>query len=91
MSEICVQGRVRGVVQGVGFRQATVREANRLGVSGWVRNEEDGSVSVLLCGPEDAGEAMTGWLRRGPRTAKVESVELAGCLWQDIAGFAQLG
>ncbi|UJJ32302.1 acylphosphatase [Halopseudomonas maritima] len=91
MSAICVQGKVFGVVQGVGFRQSTVREANRLGISGWVRNDDDGSVSLLLCGSEDALDAMTAWLRRGPAAAKVERVELAGCLWQDIAGFAQLG
>ena len=39
MSDICLQGRVVGKVQGVGFRQATVREASRLGISGWVRNQ----------------------------------------------------
>ena len=47
MSDICLQGRVVGKVQGVGFRQATVREASRLGISGWVRNQSDGSVAVL--------------------------------------------
>lgn len=90
MSDICVQGRVVGKVQGVGFRQATVREASRLGINGWVRNQADGSVALLLCGSEDALEAMTGWLQRGPAQAKVESVELEACVWQDIAGFVQL-
>lgn len=90
MSEICLQGRVVGKVQGVGFRQSTVREANRLGISGWVRNQADGSVALLLCGDEDALEAMTAWLQRGPDQAKVDSVELEACVWQDIAGFVQL-
>lgn len=90
MSEICLQGRVVGKVQGVGFRQATVREANQLGISGWVRNQADGSVALMLCGKEEALEAMTAWLQRGPDRAKVESVELEACVWQDIAGFVQL-
>jgi acylphosphatase len=90
MSDICLQGRVVGKVQGVGFRQATVREASRLGISGWVRNQPDGSVAVLLCGAEDALEAMSGWLQRGPARAEVERVELEACVWQDIAGFVQL-
>ncbi|WP_341706648.1 acylphosphatase [Halopseudomonas sp.] len=90
MSEICLQGRVVGKVQGVGFRQATVREANQLGISGWVRNQADGSVALMLCGKEEALEAMTAWLQRGPDRAKVDSVELEACVWQDIAGFVQL-
>lgn len=90
MSEICLQGRVVGKVQGVGFRQATVREANQLGISGWVRNQADGSVALMLCGKEEALEAMAAWLQRGPDRAKVDSVELEACVWQDIAGFVQL-
>lgn len=90
MSEICLQGRVAGKVQGVGFRQAAVREANQLGISGWVRNQADGSVALMLCGKEEALEAMTAWLQRGPDRAKVDSVELEACVWQDIAGFVQL-
>lgn len=90
MSEICLQGWVVGKVQGVGFRQATVREANQLGISGWVRNQADGSVALMLCGKEEALEAMTAWLQRGPDRAKVDSVQLEACAWQDIAGFVQL-
>lgn len=90
MTEICLQGRVVGKVQGVGFRQATVREATKLGVNGWVRNQADGSVALLLCGNEEALEAMTAWLQRGPARAAVDSVELEACVWQDIAGFVQL-
>lgn len=90
MSSLCLQGYVRGQVQGVGFRQAAVRQANKLGIDGWVRNLPDGSVEVMLCGEESALEAMTAWLHAGPVAAKVDSVELAGCPWQDIAGFVQL-
>lgn len=45
---------MRGHVQGVGFREATRRRANRLGVLGWVRNADDGSVLVHAEGPEQA-------------------------------------
>ncbi|KAA0695894.1 acylphosphatase [Halopseudomonas laoshanensis] len=90
MSSLSLQGYVRGQVQGVGFRQATVRQANKLGISGWVRNLPDGSVEVMLCGEEPALEAMTAWLRTGPDAASVDAVELTGCAWQEIAGFVQL-
>jgi|TARA_R110000796_G_scaffold66440_2_gene152817 acylphosphatase len=90
MSDMSVQGYVRGRVQGVGFRQATVRQANKLGIDGWVRNLDDGSVEVMLCGEEPALEAMAAWLRTGPVAAEVESVELTACAWQEIAGFVQL-
>jgi DNA ligase D-like protein (predicted 3'-phosphoesterase) len=67
---------VRGQVQGVGLRDATLRRARSLGVNGWVRNREDGSVWVHAEGDEAAVEALVGFLRRGPRSARVDAVEL---------------
>jgi acylphosphatase len=90
MTRLCVQGFVRGQVQGVGFRHATVKEASRLGLDGWVRNCADGAVEVMLCGAQEQVEAMALWLRKGPGAARVESVDLEACVWQDIAGFVQL-
>lgn len=81
---------VTGRVQGVGFRQATVSQAARLRVDGWVRNQDDGSVSVLLCGETNAVEAMVFWLGKGPDSAQVDQVAVSACAWQDIAGFVQL-
>jgi acylphosphatase len=89
MTRLSVQGFVRGKVQGVGFRYATVQQATHFGVDGWVRNRNDGSVEVMLCGEQDKVEAMAHWLREGPGAARVESVELDACIWQDIAGFVQ--
>jgi len=66
----------RGRVQGVGFREATVAEAERLGVFGWVRNAEEGSVAVHAEGPERAVEQLVDFLREGPRAARVEAVEV---------------
>jgi DNA ligase D-like protein (predicted 3'-phosphoesterase) len=67
---------VRGAVQGVGFREAIVRAAGRLGVLGWVRNEDDGSVRVHAEGPEDAVGELTAFLREGPPAARIAGVEV---------------
>lgn len=67
------QIRVQGRVQGVGFRYALRDEAQRLGVSGWVRNCTDGSVEALLQGEPRAVETLVYWARRGPRAARVET------------------
>lgn len=67
--------RITGRVQGVGFRMATVREAHSLGVTGWVRNLEDGSVEALLQGPHEAIDTMLSWLHVGSRAARVDTVQ----------------
>src|SRR5688500_8850151 len=67
---------VRGKVQEVFFRQGTVDRAGALGVLGWVRNEDDGSVVVHAEGPEAAVDELLAFLREGPPGAAVEEVEL---------------
>lgn len=67
--------RVTGRVQGVGFRWATARQAEALGLRGGVRNCRDGSVEVAAEGPPVALERLGRWLRDGPRGARVERVE----------------
>jgi len=66
---------VRGRVQGVGFRWFVEREAYLLGVSGWVRNNADGSVEVLAMGTRDQLAGLRARLREGPRAARVDEVE----------------
>src|ERR1700716_3429675 len=66
---------VRGRVQGVGFRWFVEREAHVLGVSGWVRNNADGSVEVLAQGSRDQLLGLRSRLRQGPRAARVDDVE----------------
>src|SRR5947207_7170685 len=66
---------VRGRVQGVGFRWFVEREAHILGVSGWVRNNSDGSVEVLAQGTRDQLLGFRSRLRQGPRAARVDDVE----------------
>jgi acylphosphatase len=67
--------RVRGRVQGVGFRWWTRAQASRLGVAGTVRNAADGSVEVHARGPESALAALERLLAEGPPHARVEAVE----------------
>jgi acylphosphatase len=68
--------RVHGVVQGVGYRAGFAREAQRLGLSGWVRNRRDGSVEALVAGDPAALEKILVWARRGPAAASVREVEV---------------
>ncbi len=67
---------VRGRVQGVGFRWFVEREAQLLGVSGWVRNMSDGGVEVLAQGTPEQLAGLHGRLREGPRASRVEAVEV---------------
>jgi DNA ligase D-like protein (predicted 3'-phosphoesterase) len=74
--EKAIRAAVRGEVQGVGFRDAAVRRAQRLGLRGWVRNGEDGSVRVHAEGDPDGLEQLVSFLRRGSRLARVMDVEV---------------
>lgn len=72
---ICVRCRVQGVVQGVFYRASTRNHARDLGVTGYARNRNDGSVEVLACGARAAVLALRDWLWEGPSAASVEQVE----------------
>lgn len=67
--------RIEGRVQGVGYRDWMRREAERLGVQGWVRNRPDGSVQALVAGEEGAVQALLTLCRRGPLLARVDRIE----------------
>jgi DNA ligase D-like protein (predicted 3'-phosphoesterase) len=69
-----IRASVSGAVQGVGFREATRRRALALGLSGWVRNADDGAVTVHAEGAPDAVQALLDFLARGPRGAAVDDV-----------------
>lgn len=66
---------VSGRVQGVGFRWSTRRRAEELGVSGWVRNLDDGRVEAHIEGTAEAVQDMLAWLRKGPVGAEVTHLE----------------
>jgi DNA ligase D-like protein (predicted 3'-phosphoesterase) len=71
-----IRALIRGEVQGVGFRDATVRRAHALGVMGWVRNSEDSTVAVHVEGPSEAVEQLLEFLRKGPPAANVSEVQV---------------
>lgn len=71
---MAVRASVRGEVQGVGFREATVRRAEELGALGWVRNGEEGEVRVHAEGAEPAVGELLAFLREGPPAARVTEV-----------------
>jgi DNA ligase D-like protein (predicted 3'-phosphoesterase) len=73
---IAVRAAVRGQVQGVGYRDATVRRARRLGVMGWVRNDDAVGVRVHAEGPAAAVEDLVEFLGKGPRGAQVADVDV---------------
>jgi acylphosphatase len=66
---------VHGRVQGVGFRFSAEARANMLGLCGWVRNRDDGTVETLAQGPRDALDAYLAWLHDGPMAARVTQVD----------------
>jgi acylphosphatase len=76
MSEatLSVRLRILGRVQGVWYRGWATDRARDLGLSGWIRNRQDGSVEALLCGRESQVRAMIDECREGPPAARVERV-----------------
>lgn len=67
---------IHGHVQGVFFRNSMRREAQKLGVSGWVKNRSDGLVEAVVHGSPAAVDAIVRWAQRGPEFAYVERVEI---------------
>jgi acylphosphatase len=76
MSAARAELRIHGRVQGVGYRAAAYRRAVELGLSGYARNLEDGSVEAVAEGEEGDVEAFIAWCRTGPRLARVTRVEI---------------
>jgi acylphosphatase len=68
---------IHGNVQGVGFRYHFNERAQRLGVTGWVRNRRGGSVEAMIEGTPEAVEALLDWAQLGPPAARVERIEVS--------------
>ena len=78
---------VAGRVQGVFFRVLTREQAQKLGLSGHVRNLPDGQVEVVACGEQAAIESMQAWLWQGPPYAQVSAVSCEACEVPASKGF----
>lgn len=75
-SRVRVQLHITGVVQGVCYRASARDRAIELGLTGWVKNNLDGSVEALAEGPVPAVEHFVQWCRRGPPAAEVQDVDV---------------
>lgn len=81
--------RIYGHVQGVFFRESMRRRALELGVAGWVRNCNDGSVEAVLQGSPQAVDELIRWAHRGPERARVDRVEVSVATGE-FSGFERL-
>jgi acylphosphatase len=80
--------RITGLVQGVFFRAWTREEAQRDGVSGWVRNCDDGSVEAHLEGELNAVRWLIDKLAYGPKGARVDNIHVTDAEPENLSGFA---
>ena len=78
-----VHAFVSGRVQGVAYRYFVERRADEIPVTGWVRNLRDGRVEIMAEGEKADLESFLGFMRQGPRMAKVDGLDL---LWEDYRG-----
>ncbi len=74
---------ISGRVQGVGFRYATIEEAQGLGLRGWVRNRPSGDVEILAEGGEEVLKMLVAWAHLGPPAAHVSNVHEE---WSEFTG-----
>jgi acylphosphatase len=80
--------RVTGKVQNVGFRYYTVKTAAEFNISGFVKNQADGSVYIEAEGEDDSMEAFIHWCRRGPQWARVDGFDTQE---QPVMGYEGFG
>lgn len=78
---------ITGLVQGVFYRAETQRKARELGLTGWVRNCDDGSVEIHAEGPMSKLNELEDWCRKGPPKAKVNNVTITETCEEQFASF----
>ena len=74
-------------MQGVWFRGSARQEAERLGITGYAINLENGDVEVFACGSGEALDALSAWLHQGPPLARVTSVDARAAEYREMPGF----
>jgi acylphosphatase len=70
----CIKAVVLGKVQGVFYRNETRKKALSLNITGWVKNNDDGSVELIACGEKENIDKLIDWLWQGPKRANVTNV-----------------
>ncbi len=89
MAEMALQARVQGRVQGIGFRHFVLEKAQKLGLTGYVKNLADGDVYVYAEGEEEDLKQLLNFLNKGPFMARVNRVEKE---WKEAeGGFSSFG
>lgn len=83
MNSVAASLKVEGLVQGVGYRYFCHRKAKTLGLSGWVRNEPDRSVSVFVEGDRSLIESLIEDLKVGPHSSQVTNINIK---WKVFTG-----
>lgn len=86
-SHIRIHVTISGKVQGVWFRASAKEQADRLGLTGWVRNLSDGRVEVMAVGSQDDINAFREWLKQGPTLAQVTHFEFEELPWEEYNNF----
>jgi acylphosphatase len=71
-----IKVRIKGKVQGVFFRTYVQKEARKLGITGWIKNEEDGSVLLEACGEREKLNQLVKLINIGSPASKVEDVDV---------------
>lgn len=67
--------KLYGIVQGVSLRYNIMLKANELGLKGWVKNNEDGTVSVEVCGDKNSLSEFKFWLEKSPGFSRIEKIK----------------
>ena len=76
MSLLAVSIEIQGKVQGVWYRASAREEAHKLGLNGFVKNQQDGSVFIEVCGENDQVEQLINWCLKGPEHALVTELRI---------------
>lgn len=74
MDAHCIHAIVSGKVQGVFYRESTRQMAQSLSITGWVKNNSNGTVELIACGSKEHIEKLISWLHEGPPAARVTEV-----------------
>jgi acylphosphatase len=76
-----------GKVQGVVMRASAQAQAQMLGLTGWVRNNADGTVTLVVEGEETAVSRFIAWVKVGPRHARIDDVHVTEGEWENYSQF----